>query len=46
MGMEDMIAKWFYSEFDPYPSKLAAANFPDHVHVGDVTKVYYKEKTG
>ena len=27
------------AEFDPYPMKVSAANYPDIVHIGSVTEV-------
>lgn len=34
--------KYFASEIKPYGIKVAKVNFPDIIHIGDVTKVSYK----
>lgn len=41
MWMEHRIGYYFSSEFDKYPETLASSNFPDIVHIGDVTKVSF-----
>jgi DNA (cytosine-5)-methyltransferase 3A len=33
------VDKYFASEIDPYAMEIARKNFPDMIHVGDVTKV-------
>jgi len=38
--------RYFSSEIDPYAIKLSIDNFPDIVHIWNVSEVYYKQKTG
>lgn len=42
MALENIgipIESYHSSEFDPYPIKASSHNFPDIIHIGDVTKV-------
>lgn len=40
------VTRYFSAEVDEYAKKCAAHNFPEIVHIGSVTDVFYKEKTG
>lgn len=35
--------RYFSSEIDPYPIQNTKHNFPDIVHIGDVTDISYNE---
>jgi len=37
------IDKYFASEVDPYPMKIALKNFPDIIHIGDVKWIQYED---
>lgn len=37
------IDKYFASEVDPYPMKIAKKNFPDIIHIGDVKGIFVNE---
>ena len=38
--------RYFSSEIDPYPIENTKHNYPDIVHIGSVTDISYKQKTG
>lgn len=40
------IEKYYSSEVDEYAIEISTKNWPDIIHLGSVTELYYKEKTG
>lgn len=40
------IRNYFSSEVDTYPIEITKKNWPDIIHVGSVTDVFFKENTG
>lgn len=40
------VDKYYASEIDKYAMKVSQANFPDIIQLGDISEIYYKEKTG
>lgn len=39
------IKKYYASEIKPHAIRVTESNYPDIIHIGDVTKVYVKDKT-
>src|SRR5690606_18520798 len=37
------VNKYFASEIDPYAIKIAKKNWPDIIHIGDITKVSFSD---
>lgn len=40
------LGQYFSSEVDTYPIEITKKNWPDIIHVGSVTDVFFKENTG